>query len=88
MTKRTPVKGIDFFDWSPSESLKNEGEVALALLECLRMNEPDGFIEILDGYLRVNCKEKAPFVALENENVSITDIAKIVHENFPKDIES
>ncbi len=73
-----------------SESFfKNHNKVALALLECLIDNDPHGYIEILDEYLRVNRSRVAHKAKIgrstvqevfsKKGNPTLKTIAKIVH---------
>jgi len=40
--------------WTPEDSFMDFQKVGSALLECLINNDTQGYIEILDSYLRVN----------------------------------
>jgi len=69
---------------------KNDKLTSWALLQCLIDNDPYGYMQILDAYLRVNRTEIAQKADLPRSTVSLAfskrgnptlkTIAKIVHE--------
>lgn len=60
-----------------------------AIFECLQNNDPDGFIEIISGYLEVLNKSQSTtetkpsrstlYDSLKNKNPTIKTLAKLVH---------
>ena len=76
--------------FNPELSFLDSKKVGTALLECLIENDTEGFIEILDSYLRVNKLQVAKDANLsrstvqqafsKNGNPTLKTLAKIVHE--------
>jgi DNA-binding phage protein len=74
----------------PEKEFKDHKKVALALFECLIDNDVEGFMEILDAYLRVNRRRVAKGAKLARSTVqlafsgkgnpTIKTLAKIVHD--------
>lgn len=75
----------------PEKSFKNLNKVGAALLESLLENDTEAFIEILDGYLRINRSQVAKKANIARSTVqqalsrdgnpTLKTLAKIVHES-------
>ncbi|SCA63126.1 hypothetical protein SCG7109_AI_00190 [Chlamydiales bacterium SCGC AG-110-M15] len=76
----------------PDISFKDNKKVGSALLECLLENDTEGFIEILDTYLKVNRSRVAKKAKLARSTVqqalsktgnpTLKTLAKIVHQSM------
>lgn len=74
---------------SPLKELANPQQTALAILECLQNNDPEGAMEMITIYLdalnktRLRQKTKLPkstmYSALKHRNPTIKTLAKIMH---------
>jgi DNA-binding phage protein len=74
----------------PKRGFKNRQLVSIALLQALENNDPEAFVEILDGYLQVNRTEIAKKAHLARSTVQLAlskggnptarTLAKIVHQ--------
>ena len=83
-----------FTEFNPELLFKNKDYVAQALLACLIENDTEGFIEILNAYLRINKSQIAHKTDLSRSTVSLAlskkgnptlkTIAKIIHESVRK----
>jgi len=83
------VKGISRVD--PLKELTNPQSTALAILECLQNNDPEGAMEMIAIYLdainktRLRKKTKLPkstmYSALKHRNPTIKTLAKIMHDS-------
>ena len=81
--KKIPIK-LD-----PMEDLLNEELVAQAIWECLRDNDPEGVIEILEIHLEAKNKSKISrnhnlprttyYHAIKSKNPTLSTLAKIIH---------
>lgn len=75
--------------YDPVQELTDENFVGKAILECLRNNDPEGVMEVIEMYLGV--LEKTQFVqksrvpkstlyhSLKSKNPTIKTLAKLVH---------
>jgi len=74
---------------SPLKELTDPQQTALAILECLQDNDPEGAMEMITIYLeainktRLRAKAKLPkstmYSALKHRNPTIRTLAKIMH---------
>lgn len=81
------VKGLTLVD--PLKELADPQQTALAILECLQDNDPDGAMEMISIYLealnkaKLRKKTKLPkstmYSALKHRNPTIKTLAKIMH---------
>jgi DNA-binding phage protein len=77
--------------FEPESYFADFNKVAVALLECLLDNDTEGYIEILDSYLRINRSRVAKNSALARSTVqqalskkgnpTLKTIARIAHES-------
>ena len=84
-------------DIDPLEDLLNEELIAQAIWECLRDNDPEGVIEVLEAHLEARNKSKISrdhniprityYHALKNKNPTLSTLAKIVHATVEEDCE-
>ena len=76
--------------FNPEEFFKDDKEVGHILLQCLRENDTEAFMEILDSYLSVNRTHLAEASKLSRSTISLAlaskgnptlkTLAKIIHE--------
>jgi len=76
-------------EYSPTKELLDETFIAKAVWECLRNNDPEGVIEIIQTHLEIVNKVKATqknelsrstmYHALKGKNPTIKTIAKMVN---------
>jgi len=81
------VKGLTRV--SPSEKLTDPQQTALAILECLQNNDPEGAMEMITIYLdalnKTSLREKSKlpkstmYSALKHRNPTIKTLAKIMY---------
>lgn len=76
-------------EYDPNKDLLNDQLIAKAIWECLKENDPDGVIEILETHLRA--KNKSAFAkehelsrttiyhAFKSKNPTLHTLAKLVH---------
>jgi len=76
-------------EYNPLKDLLDEKLIAKAIWECLKENDPDGVIEILEAH--INAKNKSQFArehnlprttlyhAFRNKNPTLHTLAKLVH---------
>jgi DNA-binding phage protein len=74
---------------NPDKNLKDPKFVGAALLECLRDNDPEGVMEVLEVYLNTLNKSKLSreegihrqtlYSAFKRRNPTVRTLAKIVH---------
>lgn len=50
--------GADLIEYSPTAELLDEKFIALALWDCLKNNDPEGVVEIIQAHLAVVNKQK------------------------------
>jgi len=75
--------------YSPTEELLDENFIAQAVWECLKNNDPEGVIEVIEAHLRVVNKSKAAkerdlprsslYNAIKGKNPTIKTLAKLVN---------
>jgi DNA-binding phage protein len=83
--KETP----GFVDYSPTEQILDETFIAKAVWECLKNNDTDGILEIIEAHLeivnKVNAAHKTElsrstmYNALKGKNPTIKTLAKLVN---------
>lgn len=76
-------------EYNPTKELLNEKLIATAVWECLKDNDPDGVIEILEAHLRAKNKSKLArehllprttyYHAFKSKNPTLHTLAKLVH---------
>lgn len=76
-------------EYDPTKDLLNEQLIASAIWECLKDNDPDGVIEILESHLRAKNKSKLArehalprttfYHAFKSKNPTLQTLAKLVH---------
>lgn len=79
-------------EYNPSKVLLDEETIAQAVWECLKENDPDGVIEILEAHIRA--KNKSQFTkenniprttlyhAFKSKNPTLQTLAKLVHASY------
>lgn len=75
--------------YDPSRTLLDEHLIASAVWECLKDNDPNGVIEILEAHLRAKNKSKFSrdndvprttlYHAFRSKNPTLHTLAKLVH---------
>lgn len=81
--KKKPIK------YDPMRDLLNEQLIAKAIWECLKENDPEGVIEILEAHMRAKNKSKLArenniarttlYHAFRSKNPTLHTLAKLVH---------
>lgn len=76
-------------EYSPTEELLDEQFIAMAIWDCLKNNDPQGVIEILETHLEIVNKVKAAkeanisrsslYRALKLKNPTLKTMARLVH---------
>lgn len=76
-------------EYSPTKDLLNEQLIAKAIWECLKENDPDGVIEILETHLKTKNKKHLAetheiprttiYHAFKSKNPTLHTLAKLVH---------
>lgn len=76
-------------EYDPLKDLLDETLIANAVWDCLKENDPDGVIEILEAHLRVKNKSKLSrdfalprttfYHAFRSKNPTLHTLAKLVH---------
>lgn len=90
MGKKLKIKSkSDLIPYSPTEELLDETFTAQAVWECLKNNDPEGVVEIIQAHLRVVNKSKAAkernlprpsmYNAIKGKNPKIRTLAKLVN---------
>lgn len=82
-------KNAKVIPYSPTKELLDEKFIALAVWECLKNNDPEGVIEIIEAHLHVVNKSKAAgethlprssmYNALKAKNPTVKTLAKLVN---------
>lgn len=78
------VPGLKKYD--PLTNLTNEKKVGEALVECLKNNDPEGVMEVIQTYIWASNKKKHKGVlpkstfyhSIKNKNPTIKTLAKII----------
>lgn len=76
-------------EYDPMKDLLDEQLIAKAIWECLKDNDPDGVIEVLEAHLRAKNKSKLArehdlprttfYHAFKNKNPTLHTLAKLVN---------
>jgi probable addiction module antidote protein len=76
-------------EYNPSNDLLNEQLIAEAIWECLKENDPDGVIEILEAHLSAKNKSQLSkdfdlprttiYHAFKSKNPTLHTLAKLIH---------
>ena len=87
--QRKLKKDRKLIPYSPTDELLDENFIAQAVWECLKNNDPEGVVEIIQAHLRVVNKSKAAhdtdlprssmYNALKGRNPTIKTLAKLVN---------
>ena len=88
--QKKSLKNISsLIEYNPTQELSDENFVGKAIIECLRNNDPEGVMEVIEMYL--SALEKTQFVqksrvpkstlyhSLRSKNPTIKTLAKLVH---------
>lgn len=75
--------------YSPTQELLDEKFIALAIWDCLKNNDPEGVMEIIETHLEAvnkvriakeaNISRSSLYKALKGKNPTLRTIAKLVH---------
>lgn len=81
--------GLDLTEYSPTAELLDEKFIAVAIWDCLKNNDPEGVVEIIQAHLAVVNKQKLAkeahlprstlYNAYKGRNPTIRTLAKMVH---------
>ena len=76
-------------EYDPMKDLLDEHLIAEAIWDCLKENDPEGVVEILESHFRVKNKSKLPrehgisrttiYHAFRSKNPILQTVAKLVH---------
>lgn len=79
----------DLIAYDPIKEMTDENFIGKAILECLRNNDPEGVMEVIEMYLealektRFVKKSQVPkstlYYSLKSKNPTIKTLAKLVH---------
>lgn len=82
-------KDAHVIDYSPTQELLNEDFIAKAVWECLKNNDPQGVIEVIEAHLEMVNKVKASenielprstmYNAFKGKNPTVKTLAKLVN---------
>jgi DNA-binding phage protein len=82
-------KNAQVIEYSPTEELLDETFIAKAVWECLKNNDPEGVVEIIETHLEIVNKAKnaqkndlsrsTMYHALKRKNPTIKTLAKMVN---------
>lgn len=82
-------KNAGLIPYSPTKELLDESFIAQAVWECLKNNDPEGVVEIIEAHLRVVNKSKAAhethlprssmYNAIKSKNPTVKTLAKLVN---------
>ena len=80
--------------YNPLTELTDENFVGKAILECLRNNDPEGVMEVIEMYLealaktqfvlKANVPKSTLYHSLRSKNPTIKTLAKLVHATVPE----
>ena len=91
--KNTPKRELKsdsgLIEYSPTQNLLDENFIALAIWDCLKNNDAEGVVEIIQAHLTVVNKQKRAkeadlprstlYNCLKSKNPTIRTLAKMVH---------
>ena len=82
-------KNAKLIDYSPTQELLDEDFIAKAVWECLKNNDPEGVIEVIEAHLEAVNKVKAAentelprstmYNAFRGKNPTVKTLAKLVN---------
>lgn len=82
-------KNAKIIEYSPTEELLNEDFIAKTIWECLKNNDPEGVIEIIETHLEMVNKVKVSkekelsrstlYHALKGKNPTVKTLAKLIN---------
>ena len=94
-TSKVKIKNNSgLISYDPVKEITDENFVGKAILECLRNNDPEGVMEVIEMYLEA--LQKTQFVqksqipkstlyhSLKSKNPTIKTLAKLVHATAPE----
>ena len=83
------MKNDEFIEYSPTAELLDETFIAKHLWECLKTNDPEGVMEVIEAHLEAVNKVKAAqktdlarstmYNAIRGKNPTIKTLAKLVN---------
>lgn len=90
MEKRLKLKkNVELIPYSPTEELLDESFIANAVWECLKNNDPEGVVEVIQAHLSVVNKSRAAhkmnlprssmYNAIKGKNPTVKTLAKLVN---------
>lgn len=81
--------GTGLIEYSPTQELLDEQFIAIAIWDCLKNNDPEGVVEVIQAHLSVINKQKLAkeknlsrstlYNAFKGKNPTIRTLAKMVH---------
>lgn len=89
--EKTPKlkKNAGLIPYSPTKELLDESFIAQTVWECLKNNDPEGVVEVIQAHLRVVNKSKAAqkidlprssmYNAIRGKNPTVKTLAKLVN---------
>ena len=93
-THRLLKSGAGVVEYSPTKEILDEAFIGKAIVECLRNNDPEGVIEVIEIYLNaVNKVQKAKaanlsrstlYHSLKGKNPTLKTLAKLMHASVPE----
>ena len=82
-------KDASLIEYSPTKELLDEEFIALAIWECLKNNDPEGVVEVIQAHLSAVNKARAAkevllprssmYNALKGKNPTVKTLAKLVN---------
>lgn len=79
-------------EYNPTRDLLNEKLIAKAIWECLKENDPDGVIEILEAHFSAKNKSQLArehdlprttiYHAFKSKNPTLHTLAKLIHADY------
>lgn len=82
-------KNAKVIKYSPTQELLNEDRIAFAIWECLKNNDPEGVVEVIEAHLRARNKTKLAKMhrlprttlhhAFRGKNPTVKTLAKLVN---------
>lgn len=82
-------KDTGLIEYSPTQELLDEEFIALAIWECLKNNDPEGVLEVIQSHLNAVNKARAAkkvllprssmYNALKGKNPTVKTLAKLVN---------
>lgn len=85
-------KDSGLIKYSPTQELLDESFIAKAVWECLRNNDPEGVVEVIQAHIGALDKVKLSkdadvprstiYGALKGKNPTVKTLAKLIHYSF------